>query len=142
MGEHCYHSSSFLKCTVPRNLGSCSKDSFAFPCISDCNPVMASGRGWGFPRLTFPSRLKHPSAGVGSRRRGATGVSTPSVATTTGSDGIPTGSPQSLCPSYVLKEKGVAKLVPCCVHPTNQEGWTSFCKDSYFGISHLPEVYA
>lgn len=69
-------------------------------------------------------------------------MSTPSVATATGSDGIPTGSPQSLYPSYVLKEKGVAKLVPCCVHPTNQEGWTSFCKDSYFGISHLPEVYA
>lgn len=58
MGKHCYHtSSSFLERTVPRNLESCFKGSFAFLCISDCSPVMVLGRGWGFTRLTFLSRL-------------------------------------------------------------------------------------
>lgn len=45
--------------------------------MRDCSSVMVLGRGWGFTRLTFPS------TGERSRRRGATGESTPSAATAT-----------------------------------------------------------
>ncbi|NWI28609.1 PDE9A phosphodiesterase, partial [Sula dactylatra] len=66
---------------------------------------------------------------------------TATAAQSSGSRGIPTGSPWQFCTSYVLKGKGVGKLVSCCVHPTNQEGQTSFCKDSHFGISQKEELF-
>lgn len=74
MGKACYGTSSFLKRAVPRNAGSCSEGLFAFPCVGDCSPVILSGRGWGFIRLTFLSQRKILRAGAAATRAPSSGT--------------------------------------------------------------------
>lgn len=125
MGKHRCRTSSFPKCAVPRNLGSCFEELFAFPCVSDCSLVIFLGRGWGCIRLTFLSQQKIPRAEAGSRSRGAAATRAPSVATAAGAQGT-MGSGQDPCGSSVQavfsREKGLGNLYPAVSIPRTRKG--------------------